>query len=87
MLSDGCYDYHELLRVSERLLPVGHLKYLFPFCTSCQECDQCYRNMQTCCQLFCVVNELVGGFLQDEEPADERCDVEADGVGVNHFGG
>jgi hypothetical protein len=64
---------------------LGFGAHLFPFRTSGQERNQCWRYSQPGGYLRCVVNELVGSKLQHKEPANEGCNVEGDIISVDHF--
>lgn len=58
--------------------------HLFPFGPGCQESDESRRDPRPRGYLCYMVDEFVCPKLENEEPANERCDVECDSVGIHH---
>ena len=63
--------------------------YLFVFCSRGEQRNESLRDSQTPRQEGCMVDELVGAMVEDEDPCDQTGAVVAEGVPVygRHGGG
>ena len=57
---------------------------LFPFCSRCQQADDCLRDSGATGNDSCMVHELVCSHFEDEQGTDEGSNAVRDDVPISH---